>query len=132
MYHVSLETVSARPLAGIRVRMPVAQVPSSFRGFLSSVYDTARRVGLSLDGLNVFMYEGADAQALDVTFGVGVSAPFPPQGSVVFVQTPPGEVARVTHWGEYSELGRAHAAIHEWCASHGRTFAGHVGKPTAT
>ena len=38
------------------------------------------------------------------------------------VETPAGEVARTVHVGPYDRLGDAHAAIHAWCAAHGRTI----------
>ena len=35
-----------------------------------------------------------------------------------------GEVASVTHWGEYAERRGAHAAIPAWADAHSRTVAG--------
>ncbi len=124
MLTVSLQAVLSRQLAAVRARLPLSQVPRSFARFLTPVYDAARSTGLELDGLNVFVYEGDDPGAVDVTFGVGVSGFFAPIGEVQHVVVPGGEVASVTRWGDYSGLGPAHAAILAWCRDSGRTMAG--------
>jgi effector-binding domain-containing protein len=38
--------------------------------------------------------------------------------------TPSGQVATITHWGPYQELGRTHNAIQNWCADQGHALAG--------
>jgi effector-binding domain-containing protein len=124
MYSVSIETVHPRPLAAIRVRMPLVQVPGTFARYLTPVYETARGIGLALDGQNVFIYENDDDGAADVTFGVGVKVPFRGHDPLIATQTPAGTAAHVTHWGDYSRLGDAHDAVLSWRTEQGKTLAG--------
>jgi effector-binding domain-containing protein len=53
-----------------------------------------------------------------VEVGVELLGPFNEQGDVVHSATPAGWVASVTHFGPYSGLGAAHAAVREWCNTH--------------
>jgi len=123
-YKVLLERVGARPIAAVRARMPIVDVPRRFGPLLSQVYEAARTGAITLDGLNVFVYRDAADGQVDVEFGVGVAGPFAALGSVVYSETPTGEAVTTTHWGEYSDLGRSYDALKAWCVEHGRRLAG--------
>ena len=118
-YTVSIQRVSPRPIAAVADRMPISEVPARFASLLNQVYAAARSTAIKLDGQNVFVYRGDSSTEVDVEFGVGVDAPFAPIGRVTYSQVPAGEVAAARHWGAYSGLGAAHAAIHAWCREHG-------------
>jgi effector-binding domain-containing protein len=124
-YNVTLQTVAARPIAAVRARVATSQVWSTFRQYLDQVY-AARSAGIQLDGQNIFVYRAVAEPrgVVDAEFGVGAKAPFNPVGSVVYAQVPGGEVATVTHWGDYAKLGDAHEAVISWCRANGRTLAG--------
>ncbi|MEO7999333.1 MAG: GyrI-like domain-containing protein [Gemmatimonadaceae bacterium] len=123
-YSISTQSILPRQLAAFHAVMPMRDVPSRFAELLGKVYATARASHLTLDGQNVFIYrDRADGNA-DVDFGVGVSAYFPPIGEIACVDTPSGEVATTTHWGDYGQLGAAHSAIIDWCQSAGKRLAG--------
>ena len=121
-YTVSVQQVSPRPIAAVAARMPIGDVPARFASFLNQVYTAARSTALTLDGQNVFVYRGDSSNLVDVEFGVGVAAPFAPIDRVAYSQVPGGEVATTRHWGAYSGLGDAHAAVHSWCKAHGRSL----------
>ena len=123
---VSVRVAVARPIAAVRARLPIARVSSSFADYLNQVYAAGRSGSVLLDGQNIFVYRGGTAAGgdVDVEFGVGVRAPFSSAGAVSYSETPAGEVATTTHWGDYAKLGDAHAAVIAWCASHDRTRAG--------
>jgi effector-binding domain-containing protein len=125
VYKVSVQTVPARPIAAVRARVPLGQVSASFKQYLDQVY-AARATGIQLDGQNIFVNRTVRGPAgvIDAEFGVGAKAPFPPVGSVVYTQVPSGEVATVTHWGDYAKLSDAHAAVTSWCRANGRTLSG--------
>ena len=125
-YTVSLQIAGPRTIAAVHARVPLAAVASTFRRYLDQVYDAARAGAVKLDGQNVFVYRPVTDRPteLDVAFGVGVTAPFAAAGAVEPTALPVGEVATTTHWGNYATLGGAHAAIDEWCRSHGRRRAG--------
>ena len=118
-YDVSLQLVSPRVIAAVRLRVAASRVSSVFRGALDQVYDAGRRGVVQLDGQNVFVYRSvADAPGeMDVDFGVGTTAPFAREGSVEYTVVPGGHVATATHLGDYGALGAAHDAIIAWCRS---------------
>ena len=123
-YDISVQRMAARPLAIVRERMLMRDVPRFFRPMLDQVYSAAKTNAISLDGQNVFVYRMASAELADVEFGVGVRAPFEPIGRVENSSTPVGDAATTTHWGDYGGLGAAHDAIARWCRAEQRTFAG--------
>jgi effector-binding domain-containing protein len=61
---------------------------------------------------------------MNIECGVEVDQPFAGNERVVCSSTPAGIVATTVHLGPYDRLGEANAAIHQWCAEHGRTLAG--------
>ena len=124
-YDVSVQTVAARPIAAVRARVPVGHVSSTFKQYLDQVY-AARAAGIQLDGQNIFVYRTVSDPkgVVDADFGVGAKEPFAPVGAVVYTQVPSGEVAMVTHWGDYAKLGDAHAAVVSWCRANGRALSG--------
>lgn len=124
-YTVSFQRAAPRTIAAVHARLAPSNVPSDFKVYLDQVY-AARASGLRLDGHNVFLYREAVDQPgqVDIEFGVGVAAPFPPIGAVRPVALPVGEVATTTHRGSYAELGAAHAAVLAWCRARSRALAG--------
>jgi effector-binding domain-containing protein len=120
-YNVSLQVAAPRTIAAVHARLPIEAVSRSFRNYLDHVYAAAREGKVHLDGQNIFLYQDApdDSSLTDVAFGVGITAPFTAVGNVQATPLPTGEVATVTHWGNYARLGDAHRAIIEWCESHG-------------
>jgi effector-binding domain-containing protein len=124
-YNVTVTTVAARPIAAVQVRVSLGNVSATFKSCLDQVY-AARAAGLQLDGQNIFVYRAVNGEegVVDAEFGVGVTAPFTSVGSVVYTKVPSGEVATVTHWGDYGQLGRAHAAVVSWCRANGRVLSG--------
>lgn len=125
-YLVSQQIAAPRTIAAVHARVPIGAVPGTFRRYLDQVYAAARAGAVKLDGQNVFVYHGVPDRPsdLNVAFGVGVTTPFSAVGAVEPTPLPVGEVATTTHWGSYTTLGAAHAAIVEWCRVHGRQRAG--------
>jgi effector-binding domain-containing protein len=56
--------------------------------------------------------------------GVELYGPFAEDGEVVRSATPAGPVASATHFGPYSSLGAAHAAIGDWSRVNHHCLAG--------
>jgi effector-binding domain-containing protein len=123
-YVVSVQLSTPRTIAAVHTRLRLGAVSSSFRQYLDQVYAAARNGHVALDGQNIFVYNAASDQQVDVAFGVGVTAPFDVVGNVRPTELPIGEVATTTHWGNYGKLGSAHKAIVEWCQTNGRRLAG--------
>ena len=123
-YEVHEVIVTARPVAGVRARVPRGRVAQEFGRYLDQVYAAARAGAVSLDGQNIFIYRAATADELTVDFCVGVAAPFAAVGAVLPLETPSGVAAVTTHHGEYGRLGEANAAILAWCRANDRVCAG--------
>jgi hypothetical protein len=123
-YSISVQRAVPRLLAAVRERMAVRNVPARFRPFLDQVYAMGRSHALALDGQNVFVYRFVSPDEADVDFGVGVREPFEAIGRVACVETPAGDVATTTHWGDYAGLGAAHRAVLEWCKTERRPLTG--------
>ncbi len=119
-YQVSTSIVSPRRLLAIRSRLRVEQLPIEIPAQLQRVYDAGRAV---LDGQNVVVYRGP-GPVLDVEIGVGLTGPIDPPPGLVIAETPAGEAAHTTHWGEYSQIARANEAIIAWCMSNERGMGG--------
>jgi effector-binding domain-containing protein len=121
-YQVSTSTVAARPLLAVRARLGFEELPTQIPVLLKRVYDAAGGQDL-LDGQNVVVYRG-DPPGFDVEIGVGLKGRPEPREGLVVTATPAGEAAQTTHWGEYSELHRAHQTIIAWCVANERALAG--------
>ena len=67
---------------------------------------------------------GGDGGTLTVGAGVEVFTDFAEHGQVRRMPTPSGDVAATTHYGEYSDMGAAYAALEQWCTGNGRRPAG--------
>ncbi|HEY4216788.1 MAG TPA: GyrI-like domain-containing protein [Gemmatimonadaceae bacterium] len=125
-YTVTVQQGAPRAIAAVSARVTARRIPEMFRVYLDQVYAAARSGALHIDGQNIFVYRTvADLpEEIDVDFGVGITAPFAPTGSVRMVDLPTGEAAMTIHRGAYSGLGGAHAAVLAWCRTNGRSLAG--------
>lgn len=126
-YTISVQRVTAQPLAAARDRMPAREIPVRFRHSLDKVWEFLRaHPGLRSDGHNVFLYRhDMDASgAMTIDFGVQVTRTFDDEGDIHCVMTPEGEVASTLHVGAYSGMKAAHEAIHAWIAANGRRVVG--------
>lgn len=121
-YQVSTSVSAARPLLAVRARLTADELPSQIPGLLKQVYDAVAGRGV-LDGQNVIVYRGTGPR-LDVELGVGLKQKIDPPAGLVCVETPAGEAAHTTHWGEYSGIARANEAIIAWCMANERALAG--------
>jgi effector-binding domain-containing protein len=123
-YEVHETIVAARPVAGVRAQVSRGRVAFEFGRHLDQVYAAARAGAVVLDGQNIFIYRAPTDEQLTVDFCVGVTAPFEAAGVVLPLETPRGVAVMTTHHGAYGGLGRAHAAILDWCRAHDRVLAG--------
>jgi effector-binding domain-containing protein len=122
---IEILRLQPRLLAAVRRTAAPAEIPRAFKPALDLVWAFLRaHKGLRTDGHNVFLYQHVDRPeaGMPVDFGVEVTRRFEPEGEVRCVETPAGEAAVLVHRGAYSGLAQAHAALHAWCKSNGRTI----------
>src|ERR1022692_3169386 len=122
-YAIRTERAGARTLAAVRATTTQQRLGADIVRLLDLVWPVLREQGVRT-GHNVVVYYGAESGAMTIDAGVEALADFTEHGEVRRVCTPPGEVATTAHYGEYSDLAGAYAALEQWCADYGRRPAG--------
>jgi effector-binding domain-containing protein len=125
-YAVTLETVTPQPIAAVRVRSAIKDIPNAWKPALDQVwaYLRAHEDVWPKGGRNFFLYHHPTHrdQPMDIDFGVEVAKRFEDGGPVRYVETPAGQTARTLHVGPYTGLPAAHNAVHTWCAQNGKAI----------
>lgn len=122
-YEVRNGSEEPRPLAAVRAETTQPRLGADIVRLLDLVWPVLREQGVRTDH-NIVVYRGARAGVLTVDVGVEVLSDFTPRHQVQPTATPAGEVATTAHYGEYSELAGAYAALERWCAEHQRQPSG--------
>ena len=120
-YDVRLEQHIGRPLAVVRRRAQIPELPKVVPEACGAVWNVVRSQKIPGAGRHIAVY--LDSQ-INLEVGVELEAPFAGHGEVVGSTTPSGPVATTTHYGPYHLLKGAHEAIIEWCRNNGHTLAG--------
>jgi effector-binding domain-containing protein len=126
-YEVQIQTVERAPTAIVRGTARRDNMSRNIRALFDEFYaDPPPGVPR---GLNIVFYrhtsgEPIPPEGIPIEVGVQISAPCASHGKVSCSSTPAGTVATVTHWGDYSELGKAYDALNAWSKETGRKFAG--------
>jgi effector-binding domain-containing protein len=119
-FDVRLATLPSVPLAVVRRQVGRAELGAAVRDGCGLVWTFARERHLPA-GRHVAIYRDG---SINLEVGVELAAPFDEESGVVRSATPAGLTASVTLFGPYQQLGAAHAAIRDWCATHGHRLAG--------
>ena len=122
-YDVRTGSEEPRPLAAVRAETTQPRLGADIVRLLDLVWPVLREQGVRTDH-NIVVYREARAGVLTVDVGVEVLSDFTPRDQVQPAATPAGEVATTAHYGEYSELAGAYAALERWCAEHQRQPSG--------
>ncbi len=118
MHHsIELLRVEAVHTAVIRSRVLPRELARFVPAACGEVWSFIRAAGLPKPGRHVAVY--LDRQGA-VEVGAEVAEPFTGNERVQWSQLPAGRVAMTVHFGPYSGLGEAHAAIRQWCADQER------------
>jgi effector-binding domain-containing protein len=117
---MTLTNSEATPTAVIRSRVEPKELSKFVPAACGEVWSFIRATGLPRPGRHVALY--LDTRG-SVEVGAEVSAPFVGNDRVHCSQLPAGPVVTTTHFGPYTRLSEAHAAIREWCAEHGHRLA---------
>ena len=123
IHEVVFEQVDARPLAAIRGTTSRARLARDILRNLDVIWPLLRARGVRTRH-NVVIYRGGTEDALHVEIGVEVLSEFAGTGEVVALSTPSGAVATTAHYGDYSTLSPAYAAIDRALHERGRRSAG--------
>jgi effector-binding domain-containing protein len=123
LFQVRTEQAAPRPLAAVRAVTTPQRLSTDIIRLLDQVWPVLREQG-TRTGHNVVIYHAAESGQLTIDAGVEVLTGFTERGAVRRVTTPAGEAAVTAHYGEYSMMGGAYAALDQWCAANGRHQAG--------
>ncbi len=121
-YDIRLEHVASLPLAVVRRRAKLEELPAVVPAACGAVWNALKTNQVSGAGRHIALYFD-DEINLEVgnELNTPITAGF---GEVIASATPAGTVATTTHVGPYQLLKHAHIAIREWCASNGHALAG--------
>jgi effector-binding domain-containing protein len=122
-YEVHVEQASPRVLAAVSTVTTLDRLSVEIPRLLDQVWPLLREQGARTEH-NVVIYHPGEAGEFTIDAGVEVLSGFTESDPVLRVETPAGEVAVTAHFGEYSALGGAYAALDQWCAASGRHSAG--------
>jgi effector-binding domain-containing protein len=122
-YQVRTEQTVPRTLAAARAVTTPQRLSTDIIRLLDRVWPLLREQG-ARTGHNVVIYRPGEGGELIIDAGVEVPGGFTARGEVRPVDTPAGEAAATTHYGDYSGLSAAYAALERWCASSSRQPSG--------
>ena len=123
LYEVRTEQVQPRALAAARATTSHRQLGADILRLLDKVWPVLREQGVRT-GHNVVVYYRGHDGAFTIEAGVEAFTEFGGIGEIGPVSTPSGEVATTAHFGEYSAMAGAYAALEQWCTGNGRRPAG--------
>src|SRR2546428_8189009 len=115
-YEIRVVDGKPRQLAAMRGATSRAELPRTILKLLDAVWPVLRAQQV-LTGHNVVVYFGGLAH---IEAGVEVFGDFVDVADVRHSQTPAGPAVTTAHWGDYSEMGRADAALPRGGGADGR------------
>jgi effector-binding domain-containing protein len=119
-YTIRVEAVTPRRLAAARGVTSRTDLGSTIVRLLDRVWPVVREQGVRT-GHNVVVYIDG---AMTIEAGVEVFGPFAATTDVHAFATPSGTALTTTHFGEYTDVAAAYAAIEHWFASNASGRAG--------
>ncbi len=115
-YEVAVTDVQARPTAVVPANTTWQQFPTLWGQLLGQVWDCLHSAGIYRGCRNIILYWD---NVPNVEVGVLLDRPCTLTGRVVASTLPAGTAAMTVHRGPFAEVGTAHDAVLEWCASTG-------------
>lgn len=113
-YAVEVKEVAERPIAVVRGRATISNLPVTIRKLFDQFYATSKGNA----GLNIVLYtDPGVAGEFEIACGVQVEK----DGNA---STPGGAAATTVYMGPYDQMKPAHEAIHRWAHENGRRLAG--------
>jgi effector-binding domain-containing protein len=120
-YTIRLEHVAAQPLAVVRRRAKLEELPAVVPAACGTVWNALKANNIAGAGRHIALYLDDE---INLEVGNEIDTPITAFGEVIPSTTPAGTVATTTHVGPYQLLKLAHVAIREWCVANGHKLAG--------
>ena len=115
-FEIELKHSEPTCTAVVRSRVRPEELPQFVPAACGEVWTFIRSARLPRPGRHLALY--LDAQG-SVEVGAEVSEPFVGNDRVHCSHMPSGRVATTVHFGPYTRLSNAHAAVRQWCTEHG-------------
>jgi len=109
-----VESVEERRLAATDNLVEQSQIPATIQRSLNQIWPVLRDHA-SQTGNNVVIYRSTHSGELAITVGVEVLDLPIEEGDIHPRATPAGRAAVVTHFGDYTNLGKAYRDLVRWC-----------------
>jgi effector-binding domain-containing protein len=120
-YDVRLEQVGSCPLAVVRRRASIPDLPKVIPPACGEVWKVVKSQQIQGAGRHIAVYWD---DVMNLEIGVELETPFAGFGDVVGSTLPAGTVATTVHFGPYPLLPAAHQAIRDWCQDNSQEMAG--------
>lgn len=120
----------SRPTLVVATEAPRADLVPTMLGCFDQVYAALDAGGVpkSARGQNIVLYLDDRDGRLTIEAGIELNAdvtfPDGPAGSLVRSSLPAGRVARIEHWGDYSQLSQAYETLHHWSHAENQPLSG--------
>jgi effector-binding domain-containing protein len=118
-YQVDVVNVEPTLLAVVRRRASSQDLSAVIPKSLDVVYEFLKASNIQHLGINVVVY--FDNQ-ISMEIGVKVLSKFKSTELVQCSYTPSGVAAITVHFGDYSELSKAHKAVIAWCGRNNKSL----------
>jgi effector-binding domain-containing protein len=118
-YTVQVTEVTEQPIAAVRGRATMANLPATIRQLFDRFYAGFKGKG----GLNIVLYtDPGVAGEFEIACGVQLERVQPEHDANA--SSPAGTVATTVYMGPYDQMKPAHEAIHKWARENGRRLTG--------
>ena len=118
-YEVRTGRADPRLLAAVRAATTHPRLGADIVRLLNMVWPVLREQDIRT-GHNAVVYRGGGGGMITIDAGVEVFTDFADSGDVRHKFTPSGDMATTAHYGEYSGMAAAYAAVEQWCTDNGR------------
>jgi effector-binding domain-containing protein len=120
-YEIRLEQLPSHPLAIVRRRAKIADLPAIIPDACGVVWRSIRAQNIPGAGRHIAVFLDDE---MSVEIGVELEAPYTGGYDLVASATPAGLVATAIYYGPYPGLPAVHSAIRNWCATNSRALGG--------
>jgi effector-binding domain-containing protein len=120
-YDIRLEQLPSLPLAVVRRRAKIADLPAIIPDACGIVWRSIRAQNIPGAGRHIAVYWDDE---INLEVGVELDAPYTGSNELIASATPAGLVATTTYYGPYPGLPAVHNAIRQWCTTSNHALAG--------
>jgi effector-binding domain-containing protein len=115
-----IEQRKEQPTVGIRVRVPMSELPTVIPQTHGEVMDWLKQQGVKPSGPSIVRYHVIDMpNELDIEMAWPVAQPMKSSGRVIADVLPAGRYAFVLYTGDYSGLMPANGVLVDWAKANG-------------